>query len=154
MADFCGNCGNALNGQKFCGNCGTPAGAQPQAQQQPLGNVSSTSFAPVMEFKSHISGKNADVIIYENRIEWRREGSKVARVVGAAATVGLSLLAGKKDETETIPIKQISHVATKRDGLLNTKVVITTSGGNIEMRCDHDTAARAKDAILKCMMAL
>ena len=50
---------------------------------------------PIMQLKSHIGGKNADVTIWPDRIEWTQESGKV-RAVGrwtaATATFGASLL--------------------------------------------------------------
>ncbi|MGY1578750.1 SHOCT domain-containing protein [Streptomyces sp. MN13] len=43
-----------------------------------------------------------------------------------------------------IPVKSISSVVTKRDGLLYTKVVVVTSGNTIEFRVPHDSAPGIK----------
>lgn len=34
------------------------------------------NYAPLMQFTSHIDGKNAKVEIYRDRIEWSRKGLK------------------------------------------------------------------------------
>ncbi|GAA2199049.1 hypothetical protein [Sinomonas flava] len=101
---------------------------------------------PVMEFTSHIEGKNAKVRIYSDRIEWDRDKSR--SVAAAAFTSGMSLLAPrKKASTDMIPIKQITGVTTKRDGLVNSKVCVITSGNTIEFRVSHADAAAVKNAI-------
>ncbi|QQS24479.1 MAG: hypothetical protein IPM43_13900 [Actinomycetota bacterium] len=46
--------------------------------------------APLMSFKSHVAGKNAEVDIYVDRIEWSKAGD--ARWRNRALTLGLSLL--------------------------------------------------------------
>jgi hypothetical protein len=149
---FCPECGTNIEGMKFCPSCGTPVASTDQVgatvNTQSSQEVSHTSFAPLYEFVSHIAGKNARVTIYDDRIEWAKEGSKVARAAAATATLGVSLLAGKKHAAEVLPMKSITHIATKRDGLMNTKVILTTSGGNIEMRVSHDEAAKVKEIIL------
>jgi hypothetical protein len=33
---------------------------------------------PLMEFSSHIEGRNAKVAVYEDRIEWRKGGGRLA----------------------------------------------------------------------------
>jgi len=77
---------------------------------------------PILTFKSHINGKNADVAVYSDRIEWAREGflGRGAKLALGAATLGTSLLktgvGGKTQGTEMIPVKSISSVTTERDG--------------------------------------
>lgn len=85
-------------------------------QQMPPGD------RPLMTFKSHIGGKNADVTVYENRVEWRRgdhlgTGGKVAL---GAMTMGLSLAAtgvrGRNDQ-DMILMKAIQSVTSKNSGI-------------------------------------
>jgi hypothetical protein len=45
-------------------------------------------------------------------------------------------------------------VATQRDGLLNTKVVVTTSGGDVAFRVSHDEAEKVKSIILQHLMSM
>lgn len=106
---------------------------------------------PIFEFTSHIAGKNAKVGVYPDRIEWKREGSKFGRATAATMTLGVSLLGGKKAESEMIPMRSISHVATKRDGLMNSKVVVSTSGGQVEFRVSHGEADKVKTHILSAL---
>ena len=101
--------------------------------------------APLHVFTSHISGKNAKVAIYPDRIEWERpRGLSAGKLTAGVATGGFSLLAtgfkNGKTGTEMIPIKNISSVATKRDGLLNTLVQVITSGNTIDFRVSHSEA--------------
>lgn len=108
-------------------------------------------YAPLYEFVSHTSGKNAKVAVYQDRIEWKKVGSKVGHATKATMTMGLSLLGGKKEESEMIPMRAISHVSSKRDGLMNSKVIVTTSGGNVEFRVSHSEAGKVKLAIMNAM---
>jgi len=101
--------------------------------------------APLHTFTSHIAGKNAKVEIYSDRIEWNRpRGVSGGKLAAGAMTGGLSLLAtgfkNGKAGTEMIPVKSISSVATKRDGLLNTLVQVITSGNTIDFRVSHAEA--------------
>jgi hypothetical protein len=50
----------------------------------------------------------------------------------------------RKQGTEVIPIKAVTSVTTRRDGLINTIVSIATAAGVINMRVHHDEAERAK----------
>lgn len=106
----------------------------------------------LMQFKSHIAGRNATVNIYSDRIEWDRprwvSGSKITAGV---LTGGLSLLGASvrssKAGTEVIPIKAISSVTTKRDGLLFTKVMVTCSGNTLDFRVPHGDSGAIKSLL-------
>lgn len=115
---------------------------------------------PLMTFKSHISGKNADVAIFNDRIEWGREGRFSGGKAGLAVmTGGLSLAAkagrtsSKGAGTEMIPIRSISSVTTKKDGLRFWAVSIVTSGNTIDMRVTKEEADQAKGLLTQLMLA-
>lgn len=106
----------------------------------------------LMTFKSHIEGKNADVAIHHDRIEWARaRGMSAKKLTAGLLTGGASLLAtGVRSSdagTEMIPVKSISSVVTKRDGLLYAKVVVVASGNTIEFRVPHDAAPGIKSLL-------
>ncbi|MEU6666849.1 SHOCT domain-containing protein [Streptomyces sp. NPDC046727] len=108
--------------------------------------------APLMTFKSHIEGRNADVAIYPDRIEWsRNRGLSGKKLTAGLLTGGVSLLAtgvrGGGAGSEMIPVKSVSSVVTKRDGLMFTKVVIVASGNTIDFRVPHDAAAGIKSLL-------
>ncbi|KUL69961.1 MULTISPECIES: SHOCT domain-containing protein [unclassified Streptomyces] len=107
------------------------------------------SSTALMTFKSHIEGKNADVAIYQDRIEWSRpRGMSAKKLTAGLLTGGASLLAtGVRSSdagTEMNPVRNIASVVTKRDGLMFTKVVVVASGNNIDFRVPHDAAPRIK----------
>ncbi|MFJ7019496.1 SHOCT domain-containing protein [Streptomyces sp. NPDC101117] len=107
------------------------------------------SSTALMTFKSHIEGKNADVAIYQDRIEWSRpRGMSAKKLTAGLLTGGASLLAtGVRSSdagTEMIPVRNIASVVTKRDGLMFTKVVVVASGNNIDFRVPHDAAPGIK----------
>jgi len=107
------------------------------------------SSTPLMTFKSHIEGKNADVAIYHDRIEWSRpRGMSAKKLTAGFLTGGASLLAtgvrGSDAGTEMIPVRNIASVVTKRDGFMFTKVVVVASGNNIDFRVPHDAAPGIK----------
>ena len=105
--------------------------------------------------KSRVSGKNADVHIFNNRVEWslapRGSGWNITAVVVAIFTVGISLIwfrpSFKSQATEMIPASRISSVQTKKDGPVNTKVTVVTSGNTIEFRTGHDKAQQIQQAL-------
>lgn len=102
----------------------------------------------ILHTKSRIAGKNADVHIYSNRIEWSKmphgTGVNITAIVLAFCTAFISLIwlrpSFKVQETETIPASKISSVQTKKDGPVNTIVTVVTSGATIEFRTSHDKA--------------
>lgn len=111
---------------------------------------------PIMELTSRIAGKNAKVRLYPDRIEWERVGmSGGAKAALGVATLGVSLAAtgiSQNRETEMVPLRSVSHVATKRDGLSNTKVTLTTGGGDVELRCGHADAKAFVDHVNRLLL--
>jgi len=113
---------------------------------------------PIHTFTSHISGKNAKVSIYSDRIEWGdARGISAGKITAGVMTGGLSMFAtgvrNGKSGSEMIPIKNISSVTTKRDGLLNTFVSVITSGNTIDFRVSHSEAATTKEVLTRLMLA-
>jgi len=109
----------------------------------------------LLHTKSRIAGKNADVRIYENRIEWAREprslAANIVAIVLAFCTVFISLIwfrpQFKVNATEVIPASKISSIKTAKEGPINTKVTVITSGATIEFRTGHDKAAALKNTL-------
>lgn len=112
---------------------------------------------PLYHFKSHIDGKNADVNIFADRIEWSREGGlSKAKVLGAIGTGGMSLAATgfrkKGADSEMIPVKSLTSVISERDGLRFWKVSVTASGNSIDFRCDRSEADEVKRLLTQLMV--
>ena len=104
---------------------------------------------PLLHFKSHVDGKNADVSVYVDRIEWAKESTfGKGKLALGAATGGLSLIKtgvkGRQQGSEMIPVKSISSVTTDKDGMRFTKVRIICSGNTIDFRVGHHEAQRIK----------
>lgn len=104
----------------------------------------------LMEFTSHIAGKNARVVIYNDRIEWEQQGkvSALKVVTGAALVAG----ARKGGSSEMIPIRAITSVTTKKDGLRNHAVSIITGGNTIDMRVSKSEADQIKATLTRLML--
>lgn len=111
---------------------------------------------PLLTFKSKIEGKNADVLVYVDRIEWEQAGRvSLTRLSGAALTMGATarksgLRTGKRG-TEMIPIKSISSVTAEREGLLHNVKVIC-SGNSIDFRVRRDDADNIKAMITQLVL--
>lgn len=109
----------------------------------------------IVHTKSRIAGKNADVYIYPNRIEWalapKSTGTNITAIFVAFFTFFISLIwfrpSFKVQATNTIPASKVSSVQTKKDGPVNTLVTVVTSGANIEFRTSHDRAQAIKDTL-------
>lgn len=109
----------------------------------------------LLHTKSRISGKNADVRIYQNRVEWALEGRGTAWNITALVlplfTCFISLIWMRPQftsrATEVIPASKITSVQTEKDGPVNTKVIVITSGNTIEFRIAHDKAAAIKNTL-------
>lgn len=112
----------------------------------------------LLRFKSHIEGKNADVAIHSDHIEWALEGrfGTKSKLALGAATGGLSLLktgiGGGTKGTEIIPIKSISSVTTRKDGIRFTVVSVITSGNTIDFRVGHAEAGQIKTLMMDLVL--
>lgn len=111
---------------------------------------------PFYTFTSHILGKNAKVSIYTDRIEWAvARGVSGAKLTAGVMTGGLSMLAtgvkNGKAGTEMIPVKSITSITTKRDGMLNTKVSVITAGNTVDFRVSHAEAKIVKETLTQLM---
>lgn len=111
--------------------------------------------SPVLEFTSHIAGKNAKVQLYPDRLEWNRGGLSGGKLLAGAATMGISMLATgvRNKDTEMIPIRSISSVTSKR-GMVNTVVSVITSGNTIDFKVSHSEAEQFKKQLLQFMAAV
>ncbi len=89
--------------------------------------------------KSHEEGRNSTVTLHEDRIERVKERS-VASISRA------------RQDTEVTPLRSVSSVQAKKDGLMWTKVTVFASGNNIDFRFGHDEAQQFKDAIQRLLL--
>lgn len=112
----------------------------------------------LLRFKSHINGKNADVEIYTDRIEWlMARGVSGGKITAGVLTGGLSMLAtgvkNGKAGTEMIPMKSVTGVSSKRDGMINTVVTVTSSGSAIGFRVSHKEAEQMRQLLSQLILA-
>lgn len=113
--------------------------------------------APLHKFTSHISGKNATVSIYPDRVEWEVvRGVSGAKITAGIMTLGVSTLAtgvkNGKAGTEMIPVKSISSVTTARDGMMNSKVSVITAGNTVDFRVSHAEAKIVKETLTQLIL--
>lgn len=102
-----------------------------------MGNQSE---APILEFTSHVQGKNAKVRVFTDRVEWERgKAVSAGKITAGLMTAGLSLAATgvrtrKGAGTEVILLRSVTSVTSRRDTLLNDAVSVITSGNTIDFR--------------------
>ena len=110
--------------------------------------------APLLQFTSHINGKNAKVQVFPDRLEWSKAGLSGGKMLAGAVTMGLSMLATgvRNKDTEMIPVRAITSVTSKK-GMANTTVSVITSGNTIDFRISHGEADRLKSTLLQLMAA-
>ncbi|WP_407358044.1 DUF2510 domain-containing protein [Microbacterium sp. LTA6] len=113
---------------------------------------------PLLQFTSHIQGKNAVVTVWPDRVEWLKpRGVSGGKITAGVLTGGLSMLAtgvkNGKTGTEMIPIKSISSVTTKKDGFSNTLVSVITTGNTIDFRVSHKEAAELKQVLTQLILS-
>ena len=110
----------------------------------------------LLEFTSHVDGKNAKVQIFPDRVEWAKPGKvSLTRLAGAQLTLGASLAATgirTGGSAEMIAVKNITSVQSAKDGLRFHKVVITASGNTIEFRVDKIVADAARVLISQLIL--
>jgi hypothetical protein len=94
---------------------------------------------PLMEFTSHVAGRNASVAIYPDRIEWARTG------------LGASLGLAPRRDTNMIPVRQIQGVSTHKGGLGYTTVRVATGGDATEFRVTKRHAEDVRATLLRLM---
>lgn len=111
------------------------------AQQERLAEKEAawTARGVLFEGKSHEDGRNATVTLYQDRIERVKER-------------GFGSLSKARQDTEVTPMRSVSSVQAKKDGLMWTKVSIFASGNTIDFRFGHDEAQKFKDAIQKLLL--
>ena len=118
---------------------------------------------PLLELVSHIDGKNANVRLWPDRIEWERgRGVSAGKITAAALTAGVSLLAtgvkGGKDAFEMVQLKHVTNVSNKKNGMLYHLVEVQTSSGaavnTVAFRVSRDEAAQFRQAILDAIQEL
>ncbi|WP_040167122.1 DUF2510 domain-containing protein [Microbacterium gorillae] len=123
-----------------------PRGAPPTQPTLPVTAYLSGGTEPALRFTSHIAGRNAEVEIWADRIQWRRpHGVSGVKVAAGVLTVGLSLIGTgvRRDRkgSEMLPMKAVTSVSSRRDGVRSI-VDVATSSGVIGFRVHHDEAER------------
>lgn len=136
-----------------------PPPAPPTAATAPDEATTYSADGSLMTFKSHVNGKNADVQIYRDRIEWRMaRGVSGGKLTAGVLTGGASLLVtgvkNGKAATEMIPMKAITGVTTKRDGMINTVVSVTSSSQAIGFRVSHKEAEQIRGLINQLVLSV
>lgn len=108
---------------------------------------------PLHSFTSHIAGKNANVSIYPDRVEWTRSGLSGGKLLAGVATLGVSTLATgvRNKDTEMIPVRSITSITTKK-GLANTTVSVIVPGNTIDFRVSHGEAKTIKETLQRLML--
>lgn len=132
------------------------ASTQPASKSQASAIFGGMQTTPLLKLKSHVDGKNADVEIFADRIEWAKVGGVSAGKLAAATfTGGLSLAktgVRKGGGTEMIPVRSMASVTTKKDGLRFYKLVVVSTGNTVEFRVDKAEAEAAKTLLTQLMV--
>ncbi|MFC4223535.1 SHOCT domain-containing protein [Lysinibacter cavernae] len=124
--------------------------------------VTATEIPPLYAVTSHISGKNAQVRLWPDRIEWERaRGVSAGKVALATMTAGASMLAtgikGGKDGFDMVLLEHVTNVSNRKDGMLYHLVEVQTSSGaavnTTAFRVSRDEAAEFRQAIITAMQA-
>jgi hypothetical protein len=116
---------------------------------------------PLTTFESHVSGRNARVRIYPDRIEWSQPGrttvANVLLIILAVYTMSLSLLAKScrprfaEQGRQMLALRSVQSVASQRDGL-HTAVVVSAGANSISFRTSHADAARIEQMLRELVL--
>jgi hypothetical protein len=110
-------------------------------QQTQAARVAAEKAAGIIyETTSHEQGRNSKVTLYSDRIERVKE-----RRFGSMGRAN--------QDADVIPIRSVSSVQAKKDGLVYTKVTVFASGNTIEFRIGHDEAIRFKNEIQRIILS-
>lgn len=93
--------------------------------------LTSTTDESLMAFQSHVSGVNANVRIYPDRIEWEKRAGMFMR-----------------RETSAIPTRMIQNVTTSISGIKSSVTIYTAGGEPVEMRVSRREADRIQELVL------
>jgi hypothetical protein len=104
---------------------------------------------PLTSFESRVSGRNARVAIYPDRIEWSQPGrttvANVLLVILAIYTAAISLLFPaarprfKERGRHILAMKAVQSVSSRYDGMF-TAVAVVAGASSIEFRVPHSEA--------------
>jgi hypothetical protein len=109
---------------------------------------------PLLDFASHIEGKNARVFVWRDRIEldWKGLLSTGTKAGLAVMTVGLSYAKTgftRSASHEVIPIRSVTSVAAVKGKGFQTTLRVITSGNTIDMRIAHSEAELVRTTLMQ-----
>jgi hypothetical protein len=116
------------------------AGRAKVAEQRDAQAAAAAASGVLFTGMSHEEGRNSTVTLYADRLERVQERSRAS-------------LSRARQDTEVTPVRSITSVQAKKDGIRYTKVTAFASGNNIDFRFGHDEALRFKDALMKLVLA-
>jgi hypothetical protein len=106
----------------------------------------------VMQFRGHNAGSNVRVVIFPDRIEWRRQAYKPpGGITGVLLSGGVSMALPSRKDSNVIPIRMIQGVTTHRSGLSWTLVKVATAGDVAEFKVSSRQAEKIKATLLRLM---
>jgi len=119
-----------------------PAAASETAWRARGTNVTAAEAAAGLRWHgmSHEAGRNAHVRLFSDRIE--REKPRGRFSVSSAA-----------QDHEVIPIRSVTSVNIKKDGMMLSKVTVKSGGGEIPFRFRHEDAQSFRSAIMPLVIA-
>jgi len=119
-----------------------PAAASATAWKARGANVTAAEAAAGLRWHgmSHEAGRNAHVSLFSDRIE--REKPR-----------GLFSVSSAAQDHEVIPIRSVTSVNIKKDGLTLSKVTVKSGGGEIPFRFRHEDAQSFRSAIMPLVIA-
>ena len=112
-----------------------------QMRDQPAAPAEFSAAAAGILFQglSHEAGRNAEVTLFRNRIERVKQRSRAS-------------FSKAHQEVEVTPMKSVTSVKTKKDGISRTKVTVYASANAIDFRFEHAEAQAFKEAVMRLIL--
>jgi len=132
----------AQQAKRDTGGSQVPGAASATAWKARGANVTAAEAAAGLRWHgmSHEAGRNAHVSLFSDRIE--REKPR-----------GLFSVSSAAQDHEVIPIRSVTSVNIKKDGLTLSKVTVKSGGGEIPFRFRHEDAQSFRSAIMPLVIA-
>lgn len=117
-----------------------PTGTDPSVLTPGSAHATTGPSGLLLEVTSHEEGRNSKVRVFGDRIE--REKAKAMTSFSRA-----------RQDAEVIPLRSVSSVQAKKDGVMYTKVTVFATGNTIVFRLRHEEAQQLKEAITRLLLA-
>ncbi|MGQ0845473.1 MAG: hypothetical protein ACT4QF_15225 [Sporichthyaceae bacterium] len=106
---------------------------------------------PLLKFSSFVNGREAEVTVYEDHIEW--EGHAADPAPEGESTGRRAARRAARPESGSLPFDRLSSVTMWRATAHKAVVGVAAAGEVVELRVDHAVAAALANELNRGMLA-